>query len=209
MSNSRSRLGLRFLPTVVLTAVCWGQSITPSNWGMVTSPVYGTVEQFPYGTAELFAGPNKFGSYYSGVLPNGAVVKPAGTSIQIGMNPLGIAITSDGKYIITSNDDEREGGFSSYQSSINAGGYSLSVVDTSLMRVVSQVATGNFFIGLQVTGTGPYTVWASGGPENNVKTFTISTGGQLTAGAKIAIAPILSASAGYVSNYTPDAALNA
>src|SRR5215471_7493956 len=196
MSNSRSRLGLRFLPTVVLTAVCWGQSITPSNWGMVTSPVYGTVEQFPYGTAELFAGPNKFGSYYSGVLPNGAVVKPAGTSIQIGMNPLGIAVTTDGKYVITSNDDEREAGFSSYQSGVNVGGYSLSVVDTSLMRVVSQIATGNFFVGLQVTGKGPYTVWASGGPENNIKTFAVTGSGLISAGAKIPITPQLPGNAG-------------
>jgi YVTN family beta-propeller protein len=188
--------------------VCWGQTINSSNWGTVTSPVYGTTEQFPYGTAELFAGPNKFGSYYSGVLPNGAIVKPAGTSAQIGMNPLGVAITSDGKYVLTSNDDEREGGFPSYQSSVNVGGYSLSVIDTSLMRVVSQITTGNFFIGLQVTGKGPYTVWASGGPENNVKTYTVSTGGQITAGTKIAIAPILPNNAGYVSNYTPDPALN-
>jgi YVTN family beta-propeller protein len=124
------------------------------------------------------------------------------------MNPLGMAISNDGKYIITSNDDEREGGFSSYQSGINVGGYSLSVVDTSLMRVVSQITTGNFFIGLQVTGTGPYTVWASGGPENNVKTFTVTGSGLISAGAKIPIAPQLPGNAGYVSNYTPDSVLN-
>jgi hypothetical protein len=32
------------------------------------------------------------------------------TNIQIGMNPLSIALTADGKYLVTSNDDEREGG---------------------------------------------------------------------------------------------------
>jgi hypothetical protein len=30
------------------------------------------------------------------------------------MNPLRIALTPDGKYLITSNDDEREGGFARF-----------------------------------------------------------------------------------------------
>jgi hypothetical protein len=48
------------------------------------------------------------------------------TNIQIGMNPLGIALTADGKYLVISNDDEREGGFTSYLSNVNVRGYSLS-----------------------------------------------------------------------------------
>src|SRR5690349_5233026 len=78
--------------------------ISSTNWGKVTAPVYGTSETVAggaYSNAELFAGPNKFGSYYAGVLPNGRKVTPAGTTIQIGMNPLGIALTPDGKYLIT------------------------------------------------------------------------------------------------------------
>src|SRR5215831_12585168 len=51
----------------------------------VTTPVYGMLEKSLGGAADLCAGPNKFGSYYSGVLPNGRIVKPAGTSIQVGM----------------------------------------------------------------------------------------------------------------------------
>jgi hypothetical protein len=66
----------------------WSQSITQDNWGAVTAPVYGSSETGAYADAELFAGPNKFGSYFSGVLPNGRIVTPAGTTIQIGMNPL-------------------------------------------------------------------------------------------------------------------------
>src|SRR5262249_10096407 len=133
-----------------------------TNWGSVTAPVYGTSETGSYANAELFAGPNKFGSYFSGVLPNGAMVKPAGTSIQIGMNPLGSALTPDGKFLITSNDDEREQGLSSLQSAANVGFYSLSVIDTASMSVVSSISTisgsgPRFFIGLQVTGRGPYT----------------------------------------------------
>src|SRR5437899_744042 len=91
-------------------------TITQDNWGAVNAPVYGTSEKGAYEGAELFAGPNKFGSYFSGVLPNGRVVKPAGTSVQVGTNPLGMALTPDGKYLITSNDDEREKDYPSYQS---------------------------------------------------------------------------------------------
>ena len=97
-----------------------GVQISANNWGRVTAPVFGTSESGVYAGAELFAGPNKFGTYFSGVLPNGKIVTPAGTSIQVGMNPLGLAITSDGKYLVTTNDDERDSTFSSLQ---NAAGY--------------------------------------------------------------------------------------
>ena len=186
----------------------WAQ-IDQTNWGNVTAPVFGMSEKSPYVGADLFAGPNKFGAYYNGVLPNGRIVKPAGTTIQVGMNPLGIALTPDGKYLITSNDDEREGGFTSLQSTTNVGGYSLTVVDAVNMNVVSQISTsGTFFIGLQATGSGPYTVWASGGADNTVKIFNVSQTGAISVGtpAKIVIKPTLPATAGYVTNYVPDAA---
>ena len=181
--------------------------ITAANWGSVTSPVYGTNESGIYSDAELFAGPNKFGSYYSGVLPSGSKVIPAGQSVQIGMNPLGSALTPDGKYLITTNDDERNGNLNSLQNNALVGGYSITVLDTSTMTTVSQFATSaRYFVGLQVTGTGPYTVWASGGGDNNVKLFTVGTNGVIAgAPATITIAPITPKNQGYVSNYTPAA----
>jgi YVTN family beta-propeller protein len=169
----------------------------------------GTSESGVYAGAELFAGPNKFGSYFKGVLPNGRIVKPAGQTIQIGMNPLGAALTPDGKYLITTNDDEREGGFASYQSGVNKGGYSLSVIDTSTMTVVSQFSTGKYFVGIQATGSGPYTVWASGGGDNDVKLYTLNAGVLAAAVPNhIVILPVTPSAGGYVSNYTPDTALN-
>ena len=36
------------------------------TWGAITAPVYGSSESGIYTGAELFAGPNKFGSYFSG-----------------------------------------------------------------------------------------------------------------------------------------------
>ena len=198
-------------------------SITANNWGSVTAPVYGSSEPTNnglYANAELFAGPNKFGSYFSGVLPNGRKVTPAGLSVQIGMNPLGTLLTPDGRFLIVSNDDERDGGFASLQSGVNKGGYSLSVLDTATMTVVSQLAAGNLFLGLAVKANpaGGYTVYASGGPStynatngtatsmNNgvVKVFALSGAGQITASTApaIAISPITPRSQGFVSNYT-------
>src|SRR5271165_5700750 len=92
-----------------------------SNWGLVVAPVYNTSETGAYAGAELFAGPNKFGSYFAGVSPNGRKLTPAGTVVQTGMPPLGMALTPDGKYLITSKDDEREGGYQSFQNSKNVG----------------------------------------------------------------------------------------
>ena len=187
--------------------------VDATNWGNVTAPVFGTTDP-NYPTAELTAGPNKFGSYFTGVLPNGRKVTPAGLSTQIGMNPLGSVLTADGKYLITTNDDERDGGSTPNGSSahtpdnggsvVNQGSYSLSVIDTSTMKVVSQInAVGSFFIGLQATGSGPYTVYASGGADQTVKAFTVSAAG-IIAGSpvKIVIAPITSATNGNVSHYT-------
>src|SRR6266849_6087503 len=101
------RVRVPVLTCVFLSALAalnaWAQPpVNRGDWGRVTAPVYGTSESGAYAGAEIFAGPNKFGSYFSGVLPNGRIVKPAGTTIQVGMNPLGAALTPDGKFLITS-----------------------------------------------------------------------------------------------------------
>jgi YVTN family beta-propeller protein len=188
--------------------------IDATNWGSVTAPVFGSSEAGIYAGAELFAGANKFGgNYFHGVLPNGRIVRPAGISIQIGMNPLGAALTPDGKYLITSNDDERNAtgvASNSLLNSINRGGYSLSVIDTATMTVASQINTaGRYFIGLQATGNGPYTVWASGGADQNMKVFALSAAGVITGPTTtITIPPIKPQDQKFVSNYTPMAGFN-
>jgi YVTN family beta-propeller protein len=195
-----------------LPLLAWSQPpITPANWGALATPVYGSAEpSLPPGT-ELFAGPSKFGSYFAGVLPNGRAVKPAGVSIQVGMNPLGAALTPDGKFLVTSNDTDHAA-LASQQNPMNLGGYSLSVIETASMKVIAQFNAGvKLFVGLQITGSGPYTVWASGGADNQINLFTLSPTGAISKAKpdRIAIKPLQPATAGYVSNYTPDAALNA
>ncbi len=212
--------------------------IDGTNWGRVTAPVYGTSETLKatgtpsstYSAAELLAGPNKAAelslpagftpSYYDGVLPNGKIVTPAGLTVQIGMHPLGSALTPDGKYIIVSCDDERSiaGGFSTLPSatvagtSANlAGGYTITVLRTSDMTVAAQTNVGKLFIGLQVVAKtgGGYTIYASGGADHNVKVLTFTPPasatalGTLMAGTPIAINP--TAPNGSVTNFVTGA----
>lgn len=213
--NLRSATGkckaLLLCLTLITAAVpaAWTQTEFQGSWGTFVAPVYNTSESGAYAGAELFAGPNKFGTYFAGVLPNGRKATPAGTVIQTGMNPLGAVLTPDGRYLITSNDDEREDAYTSFQSPINLGGYTLTVIDTTSMTVVSQInEVGKFFVGMQATGSGPYTVWVSGGGDNDVKLFTLSTGGVLAANGHIVISPLTPSTSGYVSNYVPDPYFN-
>ncbi len=197
---------------LLLVGVTWAQApkIDATNWGAVTAPVFGTTEPGYPAQTELFAGPDKFGAYYGGVLPNGKIVKPAGASIQVGMQPLGMALTPDGRFLVSSNDNEKSQGTATLLATGNTGGFSLSVIDTAKMSIVSRISSGKYFVGIQITGRGPYTVWVSGGPDNLVRIFDISAAGTITNSnpATIPIAPMLPQSAGYVSNYTPAPVMN-
>lgn len=212
-------LVIAFLGACVLLHVftAYARNLSSRNWGDITAPTYGMIQKGLFHGAELFAGPNQFdGNYFHGVLPDGKIVKPAGITVQVGMNPLGVALTPDGKYLVTSNDDERGFGYPPHSSSVvmpslinpvNEGYYSLSVIRTSDMHVISQINTdGRYFIGLQITGGGPYTIWASGGGDNDVKIYDLSTTGEIIKlHSAIPIKPILPENKGYVSHYTPAA----
>jgi YVTN family beta-propeller protein len=205
-----SVLGLAASLAVAGPAPAARAQITRDNWGRVVSPVYGSSHTDRDG-AERFAGPKQFGDdYYHGVLPNGRIVRPAGQSVQVGMNPLGVRLTPDGKFLVTTNDNDENAATAAQHDAANTVGYSLSVINTATMKVVSRVsAAGRFYVGLQVTGRGPYTVWAAGGGDNDVKRFTLSTSGAISAAGRVAIEPITPGQAGFVSHYKPSAALNA
>lgn len=195
--------------TMCLAGLMAHGQITSDNWGKVVSPVYGSSNPgFP--GAELFAGPGQLGAdYYHGVLPNGRIVRPSGTSVQVGMDPLGACLSPDGRFLITTNNSDRGAGLASQRNGMNVGGYSLSVVDVRTMTLVSQInGAGRFFRGLQVTGNGPYTVWASGGGDNSIKKFTVAADGKITPAGSIAISPITPSTAGYVTHYRPGAQFN-
>ena len=203
-------LGLAVALAVAGSAPAALAQITRDNWGRVVSPVYGSSDPAGSG-AERYAGPNQFdGDYFHGVLPNGRIVRPAGRSVQVGANPLGVRLTPDGRFLVVTNDDDRIAELAAQHDAGNAAGYSLSVIDTATMKVVSRArGAGRFFIGLAITGRGPYTVWASGGGDNDVKRFTLSPAGAISAAGRVAIEPITPGQAGFVSHYKPGAALNA
>ena len=232
MKRNQFRSGAAALGAALLTLLggaAMAQQVDGTNWGAVTAPVYGTQEKAVanglYSPAELLAGPNKAAelslpsgltpTYFDGVLPNGKKVTPAGVVAQIGMHPLGSALTPDGQYIVLSCDDERSitGGVSTQPSPTTAGtttnllgGYTVTVLRTSDLKVAAQASVGLLFIGLQVVsnGSGGYTVYASGGGDHNVKVLTFtppaaSSLGTLTSGTAIKINPITSN--GSVTNF--------
>jgi hypothetical protein len=111
---------------VCLSGLIAHGQISRENWGKVAAPVHGSANP-GYPGAELFAGPHKFGeNYYHGVLPNGRIVRPAGQSVQIGMDPLGACLSPDGRFLITTNNSDRGPSLGSQRDLTNVGGYSLS-----------------------------------------------------------------------------------
>ncbi len=219
--GNAAALGAAFLTLLGGSAAL--AQVDGTNWGTVSAPVYGTSESLradgtktsTYSAAELLAGPNKAAelslpvgaasTYFDGVLPNGKIVAPAGIVAQIGMHPLGSALTPDGQYLVISCDDERNitGGLSTLLSttatggSVNLlGGYSVTVLRTSDMTVAAQSSVGSLFVGLQIVPSGSgYTIYASGGGDQNVKVLAFTppagtTAGILTSGTAIKINPI-------------------
>jgi DNA-binding beta-propeller fold protein YncE len=145
-----------------------------------TAPV---VFEAPAG--ERPAGPTSPADAFGRILPSGRILHPAGTSVVVGMNALGFALTPDGRYAIVSNDDEREAKVRSALDPATTGGYSLAVVDTATMTVVSRYANASesFFAGVVAlndpANPGSTLVLASGGPSNAVYAFDLDRRGAL------------------------------
>lgn len=143
---------------------------------------------------ERAAGPLATADDFARILPSGRILRPAGTSVVVGMNALGFALTPDGRYAIVSNDDEREAKATSALDPLTTGGYSLAVVDTATMTVVSRYRHANetFFAGI-VALADPADptrtlVLASGGPSNAVYAFDLAADGTLSPDAHHTIA---------------------
>ena len=104
----------------------------------------------------------------------------------MGMNPLGVALSPDGRYAIVSNDDQRADLASPDAASPIVAGYSLAVVDTKTMRVVDVYrAPGvSFNVGIAVLADpqapARTIVLASEGEQDAVGVFDLSAQGTLT-----------------------------
>jgi YVTN family beta-propeller protein len=132
------------------------------------------------------------------ILPDGRIAAPVGQSIFVGTNPLGMAISPDGHYIIVSNDDDRTGGLSIPAPPL-AIGYSLAVVDAQRMNVASVYSdpSTTFFMGVAAVrdprNPGNTIVLASDGRNGVVRVFDLGSGGQLTPEAETIALPAGSA----------------
>jgi YVTN family beta-propeller protein len=119
------------------------------------------------------------------ILPNGRIVAPVGLSQVVGMNPLGVTLSPDGKYAIVTNDDEREEQAVSQLVPSVRGGYSLAVVNTSTMRVTDVYAADGetFFLGITAlrdpANPSQTLVLAAGGGSNRLYFLHLDAAGKL------------------------------
>jgi DNA-binding beta-propeller fold protein YncE len=162
-------------------------------FSLACMPVAGAGAAAPHGPAVVFeapagdrpAGPTSLGDTFGGILPSGRFLHPAGTSVVVGMNALGVTLSPDGRYAIVSNDDERQAKTVSALDGLTTGGYSLAVVDVRTMTVVSRYTAPkeSFFIGLAAlrdpANPANVLVLAAGGAANAVFAFDLDPAGRL------------------------------
>jgi DNA-binding beta-propeller fold protein YncE len=146
---------------------------------------------------------------FDATLPSGRRITPAGDSTMVGELPLGSMLTPDGKYLIVSDDDERDNGakatpFSTAKGSDRVdGGYRITVVRVADMQVVSHVTPptnpvphdqqkvagvtqrdnlASTWLGVAIkdNGAAPPTAYISGGPNNTVYAYRVAPDGTLT-----------------------------
>lgn len=108
------------------------------------------------------------GDPFRAILPSGRVVTPAGTSVLVGSDALGLALSPDGRFAIVST------------------AAALDVVDTRSMQSVDQYSAAgeSFFIGVAAVhdprDQSQTLVFASDGAHDVVRIFTLDANGHLT-----------------------------
>ncbi len=123
------------------------------------------------------SGPDKIHPANS-VLPSGRIAAPAGTALFVGSNPLGFALSPDGRYAVVSNDAP-------------APNSSLTVVDTKSMRIVDEYrdSSAAFFMGVVVardpTDPARTLVLASDSNLGAVRIFDLGPAGELSPGGQL------------------------
>ena len=121
------------------------------------------------------------------MLPDGRIAAPLGDTTFVGTNPQGLAITPDGRYVVTVDADQNADPPTTPPASAAdlAAGYALTVVDATTMRVVSQFhGSGVTLSGGVLAVTDPQApsraiVLASDGAHDCVRVFDVSSDGTL------------------------------
>src|SRR5512140_1822771 len=95
------------------------------------------------------------------LLPNGWMLSPAGTSLQVGELPLNMALSSDEKYlVVTNNGTARQ---------------ELSLIDLAQWKVVQTVPLNRSWLGLKFLKNESAFV-VSGGNDNKILKYSLANG---------------------------------
>lgn len=128
------------------------------------------------------------------VLPDGRVAAPLGQSVFVGTNPLGVAVSPDGRYAIVANAQQAGAPGAVPPSSPNiAAGYSLAVVDARTMQVVSVfrdaalTVTGGIVAASDPNNPSQTLVIVSDGGRGLVRFFNLGDDGTLSSLADVAV----------------------
>lgn len=120
------------------------------------------------------------------ILPNGRIASPAGQTVFVGSNPLGMTLSPNGRFAIVSNDDEHAGALAPPRTDVPPlSGYSLAVVDTVTMKLASTYrdASAAFFFGIAAVrdarNPANTLVLASDGVHGVVRVFDLGADGTL------------------------------
>jgi YVTN family beta-propeller protein len=130
------------------------------------------------------------------VLPNGRIAAPVGTSVFVGSNPLGLTLSTDGRYAILSNGGIASGwSLTTPPDTPITSVASLTVVDARSMRVVSvyHAPATSFFMGVasarDPNDSAQTIVLASDGAAGKVRIFNLDAFGRLTETAAVSLSP--------------------
>jgi DNA-binding beta-propeller fold protein YncE len=129
------------------------------------------------------------------VLPDGRIAAPLGAATFVGTNPLGLAVSPDGRYVVIVNAQQNAALATTPPSAPNiVAGYSIAVVDVPTMRVVSvyRDSTLTVFSGVAAArdpnDASQTLVLASDGARGLVRFFNLGADGALTPQGQVAIA---------------------
>ena len=94
-------------------------------------------------------------------LPNGWYLSPAGDQVEVGELPLNMAVTPDGRYVITTDNGTAR--------------QSLSVIDIAAWKVVQQIPLRKSWVGIRMFAGGSRFL-VSGGNDNRVDVYEFASG---------------------------------
>ncbi|HUI08887.1 MAG TPA: hypothetical protein VL221_01105, partial [Bacteroidota bacterium] len=107
------------------------------------------------------------------LLPNGWILSPAGEQVEVGELPLTMAVSPDGRYVITTDD--------------GTAVQDLSVVDVATWTVVQKLPVAKTWVGLKLFDGGRRLL-VSGGNDDRVNVYDFA-GGRLRFADSLLIPP--------------------